>query len=348
MFNWLKPKASSPEQVTAPILDAPPQEASPALSPFARLKQALAATGRSLWGGAQTLIDADRGLDEDALDAIEETLLRADVGLETTLALLEPLRRQEVSPRNDDELRDYLKTAFLTLLRPFESGADRALRPAALTIYLVTGVNGAGKTTFIGKLAHRLTQSGQRVVIGAGDTFRAAAENQLAIWAERAHAQLVRRDGADPASVVFEAIEEATRLGADAVILDTAGRLQNKYNLMEELRKIAAVIEKARPADSDLRALLVLDATTGQNALRQAEAFKEAVTLTGVVLTKLDGSSKGGVALSVAREFGLPVQWVGVGEKIDDLQPFNAEAFVEALFSDARAGREPAAGKTHV
>lgn len=337
MFNWLKGKAS-PVARTEP----PPAPDDPSVSPFARLRQALAATGRSLWGATQTLIDADRGLDDEALDAIEDTLLRADVGLDTTLALLEPLRRGDVPLANDTALRAYLKDAFLQILNPSPPEPALPSPGTGLAIYLVVGINGAGKTTFIGKLAHRLTRAGQRVVIGAGDTFRAAAENQLAVWAARAGATLVRRDGADPASVVFEAITQAARDGAQAVILDTAGRLQNKYNLMEELRKIRAVIDKARPAESALHALLVLDATTGQNALKQAEAFKQAVDVTGVVLTKLDGSSKGGVALSVAREFGLPIQWVGVGETLDDLLPFDAEAFVEALFSsrDASVGAQ--------
>jgi fused signal recognition particle receptor len=200
----------------------------------------------------------------------------------------------------------------------------------------VVGVNGSGKTTFIGKLAYQFRQQGHRVLIGAGDTFRAAAEDQLAVWAERAGAEIIRADeaasgGADPAAVIFDTLKRARDEGVEVVLLDTAGRLQNKFNLMEEMKKIRRIIDRERPEDSVLEALLVLDATTGQNALKQAKAFQETVDLTGVVLTKLDSSAKGGVVLAVAKEYRLPVKMVGVGEGIEDLQPFETDAFIDGL-----------------
>ncbi|MDX2085255.1 MAG: signal recognition particle-docking protein FtsY [Candidatus Melainabacteria bacterium] len=313
------------------------------LGGFQRLSQALANTGKALWGG---LTEADAHdpqqpfkLTDARLDEIEENLIRSDVGVETAAALVEDLRRQRNAINSQEELRLWLKQSFVSLLQPTAGQHLQPLpdgRNGQMAIYMMVGVNGAGKTTVIGKLAHRLVQAGQRVLIGAGDTFRAAADDQLAVWAERAGASLVRREaGADPGAVVFETLHQAKAQATDVVILDTAGRLQNKYNLMEELRKVGRVLEKEKPETAQVEILLVVDATTGQNALQQAAVFKEALPVTGVALTKLDGSAKGGIVLAIAKQHQLPVRLVGVGETIDDLQDFDAQAFVEALFPEA-------------
>ncbi|MCQ2958302.1 MAG: signal recognition particle-docking protein FtsY, partial [Candidatus Gastranaerophilales bacterium] len=228
-----------------------------------------------------------------------------------------------------DNLREFLKEQFMDILKDIPS-SELNLKNG-LNIFLITGVNGAGKTTLIGKLAYNFKNIGKRVLIAAGDTFRAAAEEQLDIWSKRAGADIVRNDGADPASVVFDAIRKAKAENYDILLIDTAGRLQNKFNLMEELRKIKRVIDKE--ADGLLsESMLVIDATTGQNALKQAEVFAECVDLTSVALTKLDGTSKGAVVLSIAKEMKLPVKLVGVGEKMEDLREFSAQEFIEALF----------------
>ncbi|MEB3286005.1 MAG: signal recognition particle receptor subunit alpha [Vampirovibrionales bacterium] len=294
---------------------------------------------------------------EDQFDQIEEILLRSDVGLETAIAITDRLKAERGKLNTVHDVLALLKQSFEEILAPYAIDPYAPLAQSdyenGLNIILVVGVNGAGKTTFIGKLAHQLLLEGHQVVIGAGDTFRAAAMEQLEVWAERSGAHFIAgKENADPASVIYEALSAARLQGADTVLLDTAGRLQNKFNLMEELRKIRAVIDKdilahAQKANNlgempghmpghmidTLEVLLVLDATTGQNALKQAEVFQEAVDLTGVVLTKLDGSAKGGVILSVAKDFNLPVKYVGVGEKIEDLKPFVASEFVESLFS---------------
>ena len=207
-----------------------------------------------------------------------------------------------------------------------------AYKTNKLNIYFITGVNGAGKTTLIGKLAYKFKQEGKRVLIAAGDTFRAAAEEQLDIWSKRAGAEIIRRDKADPASIVFEAIEKGQKEGFDVILVDTAGRLQNKFNLMEELKKIKSVIDKKAP-DALRECILVIDANTGQNGLQQAKVFTEAVNVTSVALTKLDGSAKGAIVLAIAKEMKLPVKLVGVGEKMEDLKAFNSEEFIEALFN---------------
>ena len=229
---------------------------------------------------------------------------------------------------------DVLNREFEAILTPYEQANQLKFDPKVMNIYLVVGVNGAGKTTFIGKLANRFIKQGKTVVIGAGDTFRAAAEEQLEVWANRAGATFIGAGNTkDPAAVMFESLKQAKAIGADVVLLDTAGRLQNKFNLMEELRKVRKVIEQGKPEGAVMESLLVLDATTGQNALKQASVFKETVDLNGVVLTKLDGSAKGGVILTIAREHGLPVKMVGVGEGIEDLKDFHAHEFIDALFN---------------
>lgn len=268
----------------------------------------------------------------DTWEELEEALITADCGMDASLALVEQLRGEAQQGRivSGQEVSGALAKAVRGLMAPEPPRLSLAASP---TVILVVGVNGSGKTTTIGKLAHRLSELGRSVVIGAGDTFRAAAVEQLAVWAERSGAQLVRQaPGADPGAVAFDAVSSGRARGADVVLIDTAGRLQTQRNLMEELRKVGAVIGKVDP-QAPHHTLLVLDATTGQNGLSQARLFGEAVPLTGVVLTKLDGTAKGGIAVAVNRELGLPIVLAGVGEKLGDLQPFDAEAYAQAIFS---------------
>lgn len=282
----------------------------------------------------QRLLNAET-LDEQ-IDEIEEILIRSDVGPGTAMRISDQLRANRGRLKTVQDILAFLRQEFTAILASQPQQTVLKFAPSgSLSVFLVVGVNGAGKTTLIGKLAHQLIQQGKKVVIGAGDTFRAAAVDQLQVWADRAGARFVGGPNqGDPAAVVFDALKAAREQRADVVLLDTAGRLQNKLNLMEELRKIRKVIDREleKSPGSTLESLLVLDATTGQNALRQADVFKEAVDLTGVVLTKLDGSAKGGVILSVAKDFGLPVKLIGVGEKIEDLKPFHPTEFVDALF----------------
>lgn len=299
---------------------------------FGRLKESLTRPRQTIspqLAGifAGTLITAD------TWDELEEALITADCGMEASMRLVEHLRGEEAQGRitNGNELARALAAAV---------AADMAPEPPKITIgaesptvILVVGVNGSGKTTTIGKLAHRLGQLNQSVVIGAADTFRAAAIDQLAVWADRAGAQLVRQaPGADPGAVAFDAVSSGVARGADVVIIDTAGRLQTQKNLMEELRKVRSVIGKAMPG-APHHTLLVLDATTGQNGLSQARLFNEAIDLTGVVITKLDGTARGGIAVAIHQELGLPVAVVGVGETVDDLQPFDATSYAGAIFA---------------
>ncbi|MBQ9688380.1 signal recognition particle-docking protein FtsY [bacterium] len=262
------------------------------------------------------------------LDDIEDLLIGADLGVNYTTELIDKLRGQDkIKP---SEVKSYLREEFTKTLSNVGSN-ELVYDENRLNIYFVVVVNGAGKTTLIGKLAHRFKTMNKRVLIAAGDTFRAAAEEQLDIWSTRAGADIVRRDKADSASVVYEAIQKAKNENYDVILVDTAGRLQNKFNLMEELSKIKGVIDKQAP-DALSESILVLDANTGQNGLQQAKVFQECVNLTSVALTKLDGSAKGAVVLAIAKEFNLPVKLVGVGEKIDDLKDFSAQDFILALF----------------
>lgn len=271
-------------------------------------------------------------IDEDYLENLEERLIRADLGLATAESLVQHLRKESKSKNwTSWDVEDFLKKEFASTLA---SEADSKLRceSGKLNIYMVVGVNGTGKTTSIGKLSWRFKSEGRRVLMAAADTFRAAAESQLEIWSERAGVDIVRLpDGADPGAVVFQAIKRAKEEGYDTLVIDTAGRLHNKANLMAELKKVRSVIEKNAPG-VPLEALLVLDASTGQNGLQQAKVFTEACPLTGVILTKLDGSAKGGVVFSIARELQIPVKLIGLGEKIDDLRDFEPGLFVQALF----------------
>jgi len=301
----------------------------------ASLKTAAAVTGKSFMGKLMGVLEGiDQADMEDVIDSIEELLLKADVGLDTSVEITDKLRKNKGQLKTREDVLNFLKNEFTQILAPYTDANLLNFTLDELNIYLVVGVNGAGKTTFIGKLAHLFMQAGQRVVIGAGDTFRAAATEQLEIWADRAGARFIGgKQNADPAAVIYDALKAAREEEASVVLLDTAGRLQNKHNLMEELRKIKKVIDKEREnGTSHFESLLVLDATTGQNALKQAEVFRECVDITGVVLTKLDGSAKGGVILSIAKQFKLPVKMVGVGEGIDDLKPFDPTEFVDALF----------------
>ena len=265
-------------------------------------------------------------------DELEEALIAADCGMEAALSLVEELRAEAGEGRiiSGDDLARALREAIAARMAPAPPRIPLAGSP---TVILIVGVNGSGKTTTIGKLAHRLAELDRRVVIGAADTFRAAAIDQLAVWAERAGAQLVRQSqGSDPGAVAFDAVSSARARGADVVLIDTAGRLQTQRNLMAELQKVVAVVGKADPG-APHETLLVLDATTGQNGLSQARLFAEAAPLTGVVLTKLDGTARGGIAVAIRQELGLPVKLVGSGERLEDLQPFDADAFARAIFS---------------
>ena len=294
-------------------------------------RQVISNTTKSLVGNVISNIDeSEEEFDEFALDDIEDTLISADLGVGYAAELVDYLRsKKNIKP---SELKQYLKQEFSKTLK--EAGTtDLNYKENELNIYFITGVNGAGKTTLIAKMAYRFRQEGKKVLIAAGDTFRAAAEEQLNIWSVRAGADIVRRDKADPASVVYESIQKAKNENYDVILVDTAGRLQNKFNLMEELKKIKTVIDKQAP-ESLRESMLVIDANTGQNGLQQAKVFGGCVNLTSVALTKLDGSAKGAIIIAIAKEMGLPVKLVGVGEKMDDLKSFNPDEFIETLFEE--------------
>jgi fused signal recognition particle receptor len=330
-------RVTGPPVVAEPLPE--PAEAAPAFEhpePAAgrlvRLRARLARSRGALGQGLLTLLSRD-ALDADTWDEVEETLLAADVGVEPSGELIERLRKRVavLGTRDPAGLRGLLREELIAVLEP---DLDRSLatarhaeRPA---VVLVVGVNGTGKTTTVGKLARVLVAEDKDVVLGAADTFRAAAADQLETWGERVGVPCVRsdRDGADPASVAFDAVRFGIEAEADVVVIDTAGRLQNKVGLMDELGKVKRVVERHGPVDE---VLLVLDATTGQNGMQQARVFSEVVEVTGIVLTKLDGTAKGGIVIAVQRELGVPVKLVGLGEGPDDLAPFEVEAFVDAL-----------------
>lgn len=296
---------------------------------FDNLKKTIEKTSESLVGNVVSRLQDEEEFDEFILDDMEELLIKADLGVNTASAIVDKLRSgQKLKP---SQVKEYLKSEFSTILQNAGSNV-LSYKDGELNIYFIVGVNGAGKTTLIGKLAHRFKSQGKKVLVAAGDTFRAAAEEQLNIWSERAGAQIVRNDGADPASVVFDAIKKAKSENFDVVLVDTAGRLQNKFNLMQELQKVKSVIDKQAP-EALRETILVLDANTGQNGLSQAKVFTECVNLTSVALTKLDGSAKGGIIIAIAREMNLPVKLIGVGEKMEDLKDFDAADYIEALFA---------------
>lgn len=296
---------------------------------FDKLKQTVSETAHTLVDSVADAVEDEAEFSEFVLDDMEDLLIRADLGVNYASELVDKLRNQDkIKP---SAVKNYLKEEFLKTLH-LAGSTELNYKENALNIYFISGVNGAGKTTLIGKLAYRFKREGKRVLIAAGDTFRAAAEEQLDIWSKRAGAEIIRKDKADPASVVFEAIQKAKNENYDIILTDTAGRLQNKFNLMEELAKIKTVIDKNAP-ESLRECILVLDANTGQNGLGQAKVFQEAVNLTSIALTKLDGSAKGAIVLAVAKELKLPVKLIGVGEKMEDLKDFNPDNFIEALFT---------------
>lgn len=297
---------------------------------FGRLRMGLAKARQGITQRMSSLLRRGASVDESLYEELEEALIQADAGVETSLALIEQLREKAKENRVTDaaELQPLLEQCMIEMLRYEPLVQSTSQSP--LTI-VVVGVNGAGKTTTVGKLAARFREQGKRVVVGAGDTFRAAAIDQLAVWAQRSGADLIaQQTGSHPAAVAYDAVHAAKARGADVLIIDTAGRLQTKANLMQELSKVYRVIERELGRKPD-ESLLVVDATTGQNALSQGRLFKEAVSLTGLVLTKLDGTAKGGTLLGVSAELDLPVKLIGIGEGIDDLRDFEPESFVHAL-----------------
>lgn len=295
-----------------------------------KLKAGLSKTKNALFGQIDEVLKAFVKVDEELLEELEELLIMSDVGVNATEEIIERLRDDVKSGRlkEKEQVMDALKAILEDMIG--EGGKlDLSGNP---TVILVIGVNGAGKTTSIGKISNRLIKSGKKVVVAAADTFRAAAIDQLAVWCERSGAELVKQnEGSDPAAVVFDSISYAKRRGADVLIVDTAGRLHNKKNLMNELEKINRVIDRELPG-AVRENLLVLDATTGQNAILQAKEFRNAASITGLVLNKLDGTAKGGIVISIKKELDIPVKFVGVGEKIDDMQEFDSSEFVSALF----------------
>lgn len=316
------------------IAAAPParkkkeQPAQKPLSVMEKLRIGLSKTRASIAGRLENLVTSGKSIDAEILESIEEALISADIGIETTIALTERIEKNSASIDSQESLRDFLKNE----IRTFLDIPDSEVGMSKPHVIMVVGVNGVGKTTTIGKLASMYNHQGKKVLLGAADTFRAAACEQLAVWADRANAQIVKhRDKADPAAVAFDSVSAALSRDIDVVIIDTAGRLHTRVNLMEELKKIKKSIGKKLPG-APHETLLVLDATTGQNALAQAKLFHESIGISGIILTKLDGTAKGGIVIGIAKELELPIKYIGVGEGIDDLQPFDPDAFVEALF----------------
>ena len=297
---------------------------------FEKIKNGLKKTRAAMANTLGGIFASFSGANEEFYEELEESMILADIGVETSCKAVEQLRTvvKERKLRTAEEIHDALKDILVDMLNVGDSGLRLDTKPSVI---LVIGVNGVGKTTTIGKLAHQLRDQGKKVLLCAGDTFRAAAADQLEIWSERAHCDIIRQhEGADPASVVYDAIAAAKARGSDVIICDTAGRLHNKQNLMNELNKISRILDRELP-NASKEVLLVLDGTTGQNGLLQAKQFQECAGVTGMVLTKLDGTAKGGVVIAVAQALQIPVKFIGVGEQIDDLMPFDAKSFAEAL-----------------
>ncbi|HOV43296.1 MAG TPA: signal recognition particle-docking protein FtsY [Syntrophothermus lipocalidus] len=315
--------------------DVGPQPAEPVKEGFfARLKKSLAKTRQNITEKVERLIKTSRRIDDEFFEELEEILIQADVGVSTAMELIDNLRRavKQKKITEVDEVRGLIKQEVVSIMEGSDAPLNKA--PEGPTVIMVVGVNGVGKTTTIGKLAYRFKREGKKVIIAAADTFRAAAIDQLQIWAERVGADLIKhQEGADPGAVVFDAVNAAQARRADVLIVDTAGRLHTKTNLMEEIAKVKRVIQRTY-ADAPHEVLLVLDATTGQNAISQANLFKQVTGVTGIVLTKLDGTAKGGIVIAIAKELDIPVKLVGIGEGLEDLRDFSAEEFAEALFSD--------------
>ena len=298
---------------------------------FDKLKSGLSKTRAALADGINNILKKFRRVDEDLMDELEELLITSDVGVETSMEILDTLRDKV----KEDNIKDpeEIKNILFGLLRgAIGDGEPIRFEDGKMTVILVIGVNGVGKTTSIAKIANVLKKGGKHVILAAADTFRAAAADQLRVWADRIGVDVIsQNEGSDPAAVVFDAANAAKKRGADVLIVDTAGRLHNKKNLMNELEKINRVVDRELP-DSIRETLLVLDATTGQNAVVQAKEFKNAAPITGLVLTKLDGTAKGGIVISIKKELDIPVKFIGVGEKVDDLETFDPDEFVKALF----------------
>lgn len=302
-----------------------------------KFKDGLSKTRNQFTSKVNDLVAKYRKVDEDFFEELEDLLLQADVGVDTVMELMDALRF-EVKRKNIKDTAGIQSVISEKLVEIYESGEQEfnglAIQESGLTVILFVGVNGVGKTTTIGKLAHRLKQQGKTVMLAAGDTFRAGAIEQLQVWGDRVGVDVIKQsEGSDPAAVMYDAVRAAKSRGVDVLICDTAGRLQNKVNLMNELQKVHRVIEREVPG-APHEVLLALDATTGQNALIQAQAFKEATNVTGIVLTKLDGTAKGGIVLAIRNKLHIPVKFVGLGEKMDDLQPFDTEKYVYGLFAE--------------
>ncbi len=297
---------------------------------FDKLKNGLGKTKKTINDKINNVFSSFRKVDEELLEELEEVLVTSDIGMETSINIIDKLRirikRDKIE--DEEEVKKALKEIMKEILDVAEPKLNLDTKPSVI---LVVGVNGVGKTTSIGKIANKLVKDGKKVVVAAADTFRAAAVEQLEIWANRSNSVIVKKEeGADPASVVYDAIQKTNEIGADVLICDTAGRLHNKKYLMDELAKIKKVIEKELP-DSSKEVLMVLDAETGQNAILQVKAFKETTDITGIVLTKLDGTAKGGVVLGIVDENKIPVKFIGVGEQIDDMEVFNSQEFLDAI-----------------
>lgn len=316
-----------PEQVIEEEMEAEEKE-----SFFSRLKHGLFKTRENITGKVNDVLSSFKSVDEELFEELEEILITSDVGVSTTLSILDNLRKRvkEQNIKDPADIKDLLKQEILNIMGENEG----KLEDKTPSVILVIGVNGVGKTTSIGKIAAKMKKSGKKVIIAAADTFRAAAIDQLEIWGKRSGVEVIKhQEGSDPAAVIFDAVSSAKSKKADVLICDTAGRLHNKKNLMDELKKISRVIEREYP-EANRETLLVLDATTGQNAISQAKLFKEATDISGLILTKLDGTAKGGIIIAIKSELDIPVKLIGVGEKADDLQDFAAEEFVNALFEE--------------
>jgi fused signal recognition particle receptor len=344
-FNWLKKKEKEPVNTQIDTENKPNNERlavseplrEPAFDSFedqqkgflGRLRQGLSKTKTIFTTDIENLFSGRNGIDDDMLEELEELLITSDIGVSTTMDLMQKIEKKAAKISGPKELQQTIKNEILTLFDDLSPQPDD--RTASPHVVMVIGVNGVGKTTTIGKLAAKAVNSGQKVLIAAADTFRAAAIEQLTVWAERSGADIVKnKANTDPAAVVYDSIEASIARSVDKVFVDTAGRIHTKVNLMEELKKIQRTIAKRIP-DAPHEILLVLDATTGQNALSQAKLFNEALGITGLVLTKLDGTAKGGIVVSICNSLNLPLKYIGVGEGIDDLQPFDPKPFVEAL-----------------
>ena len=328
------PEAEAPKEEKAVVEEKPVVEEEPELTWFQRLTRGLTKTRTGFVGKLKKLVLGKTEIDEELLDELEETLFEADVGVKTTQELLEVLHKkvEEEEIKEPQKIYEILKEQLKAKLTRFSS--DPKLNPDGLTVFLIIGVNGVGKTTTIAKLAHKYISEGKKVVLAAGDTFRAAAIDQLTIWGERVGAEVIRgTEGGDPGALAFDAIHAAKKREADILIIDTAGRMHVKANLMAELKKVEKIAEKESDGGPH-EVLLVLDATTGQNAVQQAKLFNEAIPISGLVITKLDGTAKGGVLFAVEEQINAPVKFIGVGEKMNDLMSFDPEQFLEALFSD--------------